>query len=63
MAQRKLPYAMIYVAENDIEPKYQKFLREWARNLNISVNALLKRILLAAVGGEVYVESMPEKGS
>lgn len=54
---------MIRVEQTDIEPKYQAFLREWARNLDISVNALLKRILIAAVTGEVYVEEMPEKGS
>lgn len=61
MPQRRIPYAQIVVALKDLEPKDQKFLKEWARELNIPVGKLLKRIMLAAVVGQLYAEKMPKK--
>jgi hypothetical protein len=36
------------------------FLREWANNLDVSLEVLLKRILVAATIGQLYAEKIPE---
>ena len=43
------PYAIVKLTPNDVEPKDWAFLREWANNLGVSLEELLKRILVAAV--------------
>ena len=45
---------------NDIELTDWAFLREWANNLGVSLEELLKRILVAAVIGQLYAEKIPE---
>ena len=45
---------------NDIELTDWAFLREWAKNLGVSSEVLLKRILIAAVIGQLYAEKIPE---
>ena len=47
------------IFQKDIERKYRKFLETWAENLGITLDALLKRIVLAAISGEQYTENMP----
>jgi hypothetical protein len=51
------PYAIVKLTPNDLEPKDWEFLREWANNLGVSLEELLKRILVAAVIGQLYAES------
>lgn len=53
------PYATIKLIPSDIEPKDWTFLREWANTLGVSLEVLLKRILIAAVIGQLYVEKIP----
>ena len=48
-AKSETPYATVNLTPNDIEPKDWAFLREWANNLGVSIDVLLKRILIAAV--------------
>jgi hypothetical protein len=53
-------FATVQLTPNDIEPKDWAFLREWANRLNVSIEVLLNRILVAAVIGQLYVEKIPE---
>jgi hypothetical protein len=53
------PYATVKLTSSDIEPKDRAFLREWANTLGVSLEVLLKRILIAAVIGQLYVEKIP----
>ena len=45
---------------SDIEVTDWAFLREWANNLDVSLEVLLKRILVAATIGQLYAEKIPE---
>jgi hypothetical protein len=54
------PYAVVNLTPNDIQPRDWEFLREWANNLGVSLEVLLKRILIAAVMGQLYAEKIPE---
>ena len=59
-AKGETPYAIVKLTPSDIEPKDWAFLREWANNLGVSIEVLLKRILIAAVIGQLYAEKIPE---
>jgi hypothetical protein len=54
------PFANVQLTPNDIQPRDWAFLREWANNLGVSLEELLKRILVAAVIGQLYAEKIPE---
>ena len=54
------PYAIVTLTPSDIEPKDWAFLREWANRLGVSIEVLLKRILIAAIIGQLYAEKIPE---
>ena len=54
------PHAIVTLTPNDIQPKDWKFLREWANNLGVSIEVLLKRILIAGVTGQLYAEKIPK---
>jgi len=53
-------YTIVKLTPGDIEPKDWTFLREWAKRLNVSIEVLLKRILVAAVIGQLYAERIPK---
>ncbi len=53
-------FAIVKLTANDIEAKDWAFLREWANRLGVSTEVLLKRILIAAVIGQLYAEKIPE---
>jgi hypothetical protein len=59
-AKGESPYATVKLNPSDIEPKDWSFLREWADSLGVSIEVLLKRILIAAVIGQLYVEKIPK---
>jgi hypothetical protein len=59
-AKGEAPYATVKLTPTDIEPKDWAFLREWANTLDVSLEVLLKRILIAAVIGQLYVEKIPK---
>ena len=59
-AKGETPYTIVKLTPTDIEPKDWAFLREWANNLGVSIEVLLKRILIAAVIGQLYAEKIPE---
>ena len=59
-AKGETPYSIIKLTPNDLEAKDWVFLQEWANNLNVTVGVLLKRILVAAIIGQLYVERIPE---
>ena len=59
-AKGETPDAIVKLTSSDIEPKDWTFLREWANNLGVSIEILLKRILAAAVIGQLYAEKIPE---
>ena len=54
------PYVVITVIPSDIELTDWAFLREWANRLGVTLEGLLKRILMAAVIGQLYAEKIPE---
>jgi hypothetical protein len=53
------PYTTVKLTPSDLEPKDWTFLREWAGKLDVSLEILLHRILVAAVIGQLYVEKIP----
>jgi hypothetical protein len=59
-AKGETPYAVVNLTPGDLEPKDWAFLREWANRLGVSIEVLLKRILIAAVIGQLYAEKIPE---
>jgi hypothetical protein len=59
-AHGETPFTTVDLTPNDIEPKDWAFLREWANNLGVTVEVLLKRILVAAIIGQLYAEKIPE---
>ena len=59
-AKGETPYAVVNLTPNDPEPNDWAFLPEWANNLGVSIDVLLKRILIAAVIGQLYVEKIPK---
>ena len=54
------PFATVQLTPNDIQPRDWAFLREWASNLGVTVEVLLKRILFAGIAGSHYAEKIPE---
>ncbi|HJP91712.1 MAG TPA: hypothetical protein VJ875_07135 [Pyrinomonadaceae bacterium] len=56
----EFPYVKVEVIPTDIEQTDWAFLRDWANNLGVSLEVLLKRILLAAIIGQLYAEKIPE---
>ena len=54
------PHAIVKLTPSDIQTKDWEFLRQWARNLGVSIEDLLNRILIAAVMGQLYTEKIPE---
>ena len=54
------PYAIVKLTPSDLEGRDWAFLREWAKNLGVSFEVLLHRILVAAIIGQLYVEKIPE---
>ena len=56
----EVPYVILKVIPSDIELTDWAFLREWANRLNVSLEVLLRRILIAAVIGQLYAEKIPE---
>ena len=56
----KSPHATVTLTPNDIQPKDWNFLRKWADDLGVSIEILLKRILIAGVIGQLYAEKIPE---
>jgi hypothetical protein len=54
------PSATVNLTPNEIQPRDWEFLREWANRLGVSIDVLLKRILIAAVIGQLYAEKIPE---
>ena len=59
-AHGESPYTIVNLTPSDLEPNDWAFLREWANNLGVSIEVLLKRILIAAVIGQLYAEKIPE---
>jgi hypothetical protein len=59
-AKGETAYAIVNLTPSDLEPKDWAFLREWANRLGVSLEVLLKRILIAAVIGQLYAEKIPE---
>jgi hypothetical protein len=54
------PFATIQLTPNDIQPRDWTFLQEWSNRLGVSLEELLKRILIAAAIGQLYAEKIPE---
>ena len=59
-AKSEMPDAIVKLTYSDIEPRDWAFLREWANILGVSIEVLLKRILVAAAIRQQYAEKIPE---
>jgi hypothetical protein len=59
-AHGETPFIIVRLTPGDLEPKDWAFLWEWTGNLSVSLEVLLKRILLAAIIGQLYAEKIPE---
>ena len=51
------PYATVALAPMEIRPRDRVFLQQWAEKLGVSIDVLLKRILLAAIEDQFYAEN------
>jgi hypothetical protein len=49
----------ITINESDLAEDDREFLYAWAKNLNVSIEELLKRILLEAIKGQHYIDGIP----
>lgn len=61
--QGETPDAIVKLNPNDIQPRDWQFLREWANKRNVSIEVLLKRILIAAIKaqlGQLYADDTAE---
>ena len=54
------PFTTVQLTPSDITPRDWTFLREWSNNLGVTLEVLLKRILLAAIIGQLYAEKIPQ---
>jgi hypothetical protein len=51
---------LLKVDESELTMEYKAFLEEWAKQLNVSVEVLLGRIVVAAIDGYLYIEKIPD---
>jgi hypothetical protein len=51
---------MLTVDDSDFTPDHIEFLQEWAEALNVSVEVLLARIVVATIDGFLYIEKIPD---
>ena len=51
---------MLTVDDSDFTLDHREYLKEWASNLDVSVEGLLGRIVKATCEGDLYVERAPE---
>lgn len=42
-----------------LTPEYERFLRKWAQALNVSIEVLLRRIVVDTIEGHLYIEKIP----
>jgi hypothetical protein len=59
-AKGQTPYAIVNLTPNDITARDWAFLKQWAEKLGVSIDVLLKRILIAGIEGQLYAEKIPE---
>jgi hypothetical protein len=58
--QTEPPYITITLTRSNVTPEKWKYLRKWAKRLNVSLEELLRRILVAGILGQLYAEKIPE---
>jgi hypothetical protein len=51
---------VIEVDDSELTPEYKAFLQKWAEALNVSVDVLLGRIVVATIEGFLYIENIPD---
>ena len=51
---------MLAADDSDFTPEYRVFLQEWAQALNVSLEVLLARIVVATIDGYLYIENIPD---
>jgi hypothetical protein len=59
-AKGETPYAVVNLTPNDITPRDWAFLKQWGKKLGVTIEVLLKRILIAGIEGQLYAEKIPE---
>lgn len=56
-----MPHATVTIEDADLTELDRKFLNQWARNLGVTFEELLKRMLIAAIAGSHYAEKEPDR--
>jgi hypothetical protein len=51
---------MLEVDDSELTPEYNAFLEEWATRLNVSVEVLMARIVIATIEDFLYTERIPD---
>ena len=51
---------MLEVDDSQLTPEQKAFLEEWAKRLNVTVEVLLARIVIATIDGHLYIEKIPD---
>ena len=59
-ANAETAYVTVQLTSGDMQPNDWAFLQDWSNRLNVSLEVLLQRILVAASTGQLYVERIPE---
>ena len=54
------PHASVELTAREIRPRDRVFLQQWAEKLGVSIDVLLKRILLATIEDQLYAETIRE---
>lgn len=54
-----MPFVII-IDESELDESERAFHQEWAKNLNVSIEELFKRLLLAAIDGDPFIEKRPK---
>src|ERR1043165_10138390 len=52
------PYATVELTPREVRPQDRVFLQQWAEKLGVSIDVLLKRILVAAIEDQLYAENI-----
>jgi hypothetical protein len=54
------PYATVELTPREVRPQDRVFLQQWAEKLGVSIDVLLKRILVAAIEDQLYAEKITD---
>lgn len=57
-----MPQIVITIDESELDADEWEFHREWANNLDITIDELFKRMFMADIDGDPFIEKRPNVG-